>query len=513
MSTCALSVEDVRKSYAGSYALKGVGLTVNAGEIVGLLGMNGAGKSTLIKIISGVEQPDSGTVAVGGRREVFRSPREAQMAGVYTVHQKVDAALLPGESVARNLLLDQLGRHEWPRIYSGRWVKSEAARLLEEAHLPLDPGVNVDELSSAQRQQLVIARAILGQPRIMIFDEPTASLGADESDGLFASVEALRQSGVAILYVSHKLAEIQRLCDRAVVLRDGQVTLRKTAPVSGVELVEAIIGRPRTKGRVAGGGSSRVEANHKPDAAELVLHGRGLAAWQGATPFDLQLERGAVVGITGLVGAGKTELLEQLVGARAKVSGTVQLCGRQYTPRSPAEAVRRGVGYVPEERARQAIIPMWTIARQRSLPFLRRFSRAGLMVGRKETREALGMIEKFGIRCPGPSASIEELSGGNQQKVVVARWLAEEPVLLILDEPFRGVDVGAREDIARHIQDYAAATTTLVASSDPTELLGFVNRVLVMADGGVVAEFPGNDAALPEIVAAMSAQNAMGESV
>ncbi|MBL7501120.1 sugar ABC transporter ATP-binding protein [Frankia nepalensis] len=475
----ALAVERLSKRYGPVEVLRGVSFDVARGEVVGLVGANGAGKSTLIKILSGAVAASAGQVRIAGAVTNPATVRQAARAGVQTVHQEIGAGVIPGATVAENLTLDSLapGGALWR---SRRRTRAAAREIAAAAGLGADLEAVLDrpieELPTSERQQVVIARALSARPRLLVLDEPTATLSTRESERVLASVGRMAAAGVAVLYVSHRLAEIERICERVVVLRDGVVQRDVPAPFVARALAEAMLGGTLSTLRheIRGGGSP-------------VLEARGVRARPDGAPFDLVVRAGEVVGITGLVGSGQTELLEQLYGARRLLGGTLSLRGRPYAPQSPADAVRAGVGLVAESRAEQ-IVPTWSVRRHVTLPRVRAHSRFGLMDPRLERATARRTLGDFGVVGPGADAELGDLSGGNQQKVLVGRWFDGHSTLVLLDEPFRGVDVGARADIAAHLRERAHDIGLVVASSDPAEILQVADRVVVMADGGVSGE-------------------------
>ncbi|MGV9384217.1 sugar ABC transporter ATP-binding protein [Nonomuraea sp. NPDC003707] len=490
------AVTSVSKVYGGTTALSSVTMEARPGEVVGLIGTNGAGKSTLIKILSGAVPPTSGTLSYEGRPLSFGGPLEAQAAGVQTVHQNIDDGIVSGATVAQNLTLDSLaGPAGWR---AAGWfetrarVRAAAAAVAPELGLPLD--APVESLPASARQQIVIARALSRRARLLILDEPTSTLSVAEADALVARVREVARSGVAVLYVSHRLAEIEALCDRVVVLRDGEVVRTFAAPLDRAAIVTAMLGRSAPRPSSVSGGADG------PD----VLVGRGVRATPHGGEFALRVRAGEVLGVTGLVGAGKTELLEQLGGARPLVSGELLLDGRPYRPRDPRGAIAAGVAFAPEERVAQAVVPGWPVRAHVTLPHLRAHSRAGLLRRRSERAATARVTELFGVRGPGQEAPIEVLSGGNQQKVVVGRRLQDATRLLVLDEPFRGVDVGARADIGRVVRRHARGMGVVVASSDPQELIELADRVLVLHEGSLAGELPIAEATPERLVALMA---------
>ncbi|NYD86140.1 sugar ABC transporter ATP-binding protein [Cellulomonas oligotrophica] len=474
-----LAVRDLVKRYGATVALAGVDLELHAGEVLGLVGANGAGKSTLLKVVSGAERATSGVLELDGRPYRPDSPAAALSAGIATVHQDVDAAIVPGLSVAENLLLDALADGSVLGPLTPRRLRARARALVGDS-FAVDLRRDAGRLTTAAKQQVLVARALAARPRVLVLDEPTAALSVAEQRRLLLDVRAIAATGTAVVLVSHHLGEVTAVSDRVVVLREGRTVAVSQPPYEASGIVAAMLGsgdrrHPGTRG-----------ATRTSDGPAL-LDVRGLRALPGAPPVDLCVRRGEVVGVTGLLGAGKTEMLEQVVGARRATTGSVLLDGRRLRLRHVRDAVAAGIGYVPEDRARGAEIPGWDVRRNVTLADLRRVRRAGLLSRRRERDVAAEVVDALGIVCAGPDAPLVSLSGGNRQKVVVGRWLAARSRVLVLDEPFRGVDLGARADIARLLRS-GSVEAALVASSDPEEVLEVADRVLVMAGGTVVGE-------------------------
>ena len=474
-----LAARGVGKRFGETIALSDVSLEVRAGEVRGRAGANGAGKSTLTKILSGTEAPTSGSVEVRGERVRLASAEQARAAGIETVHQDVDAALVPDATVAENLVLPLLVAGRLGRFPSRRRILAAAAGVAGDRLPGIDLRAEVADLGVSDRQRVLIARGLASAPAVLVLDEPTAALSVDEQRSLHAVVRALAAQGTAIVFITHHLGETVAVCDRVVALRDGRVAGEFVAPLDATRLAHAILGGLEAPGAL---GAAVVTATE-----EVVLQVAGARAVPGGPRIDLEVRRGEVLGITGLLGSGKTELLEQLAGVRPLVAGAVVMDGAPFAPRHPADAIASGVGFVPEDRARAAEVPGWTVADSLTLPDLERYRRGPFLSRRAETRAADDVIRRLGVVASGPRAAIESLSGGNRQKIVVGRWLAAGSRLLVLDEPFRGVDIGARADIARLVRGTDAAAT-VVASSDPEEILEVADRVLVMAGGGIVGE-------------------------
>ncbi|TDH37897.1 sugar ABC transporter ATP-binding protein [Pseudohoeflea suaedae] len=486
--------EAITKHFGGTVALAGVTFEVRHGETLGLLGSNGAGKSTLIKILSGMQPQTGGDILIEGVPQTLDSPVDARDCGIVTVHQNIDDGVVFGMTVAENLVLDNLsvaGGNPW--MPYGR-VRRQAAAILEELDFDLPLDVPVEQLSASGRQEVSIARALVKKPKLLILDEPTSTLSARESERLFERVAAMQARGIAILYVSHRMSDIQRLCHRAVVLRNGQVVSNHDAPLDARAITVSILGE-----------IALAPAFESRTGRETVLSGEGLRVSRHGPAFDVSFRRGEIVGLTGLVGAGKTELLEQFYGARPLVSGKLELLGQPFEPRDQPDALAHGIAMVPEERAAQSIFPGEQLTTHASIGRLDRFSTAGIMQRSEEVAFARKVISDFHVRCPGHEAPIEALSGGNQQKLLVGRWLADEREVMILDEPFRGIDIGARSVIAKALRAYSENTAVIVCSSDPEEVIEVADRVLVMRDGEIVCDIASSEISAEQLADIMSA--------
>ena len=476
--------EVIAKSYGGVQALKGVSLSIVPGEVHGLVGANGAGKSTLIRVLAGLAQPDAGQLFVDGRPTTVPTPHRATELGMTFIHQEL--AFVPGMNVIQNIMLGlpkvtHFGLVDW------RAVAREVAPMAARVGITAPLFSSVKGLSTAEKWLINICRALVRKARLIVMDEPTASLSAAEGEKLFRIVEDLSRSGMAVLYVSHRLDEILRLCHRVTAFRDG----RSMAEIGKSEftravLVEAIVGRAVER---------VVKSADPPPVGPVALQVRGLARHPRVTGVDFDLRRGEVLGIGGLVGAGRTELVRLIYGADRTDAGTMLLEGKAFAPRSPAEAVRKGLGLVPEERRAEGLLLTKSVAFNLQLANLSRIVHSpvlSLIDGRRRRSLSRDTVRDLAVKTPGIETPVGRLSGGNQQKVVIGRWLLRGPKVLILDEPTRGVDIGARGEIHRLIRDLAAKGMAVIAiSSEPDELPDLCDRVLVMAEGRIVRELAG----------------------
>ncbi|MEU6105345.1 sugar ABC transporter ATP-binding protein [Streptomyces flaveolus] len=481
-----LSMSGITKSFPGVRALDGVDLDVQAGEVHCLLGQNGAGKSTLIKVLAGAHQPDTGTIRWRGEDVTLRSPIAAMRLGIATIYQELD--LVEHLSVAENV---HLGHEPTTAgfVVRGRAARESAAQLLKRlGHPEVDPGRLVGDLSAAQQQIVSMARALSHDVRLIVMDEPSAALDPDEVDNLFRIVADLTADGVAVVYISHRLEEIRRIGDRVTVLKDGRA-------VAGGLPAESTPTRD-VVALMTGRNVEYVfpERPASPPAADPVLSVRGLARDGEFAPLDLDVRPGEIVGLAGLVGSGRSEILETVYGARRASAGQVLVEGRPLRPGSVRAAVRAGLGLAPEERKAQALLMLESVTRNVSVSAMSRFSRAGWIDRRAELGAARTATRELSLRPDNPSVPVRTLSGGNQQKAVLARWLLRGCRVLLLDEPTRGVDVGARAElyaVIRRLADEGLAV--LLVSSEVPEVLGLADRVLVLREGRVVHEAPARE--------------------
>jgi simple sugar transport system ATP-binding protein len=483
--------------YGSNQVLQDVDLALGAGTITALLGTNGAGKSTLIGAVSGANASYSGEIEVSGEAVRLSSPTRARRAGIETVHQRIADGIVPGLSVADNIALTDLtsGGHRLVRRAATERVGRAALDRLgldwSDDVLRADAG----RLGASDAQLLILARALRSTPRLLILDEPTSALTAAEADRLFAVLRALRAEGLAILFVSHRFGEIERLADRILVLRDGRLELDASRPFDWHVALEAMLGVPT---------ELQQHVTDPLPAGDSALTVDGAVLLPGAEPLALTVHAGQVTGILGLLGAGKTELAELIAGVRADPAARLTLGDDAYRPASPVAAIAAGVALVPEERQRQGIQPGWSIARTVGLPVLREISRAGVVSPRRERAIADEVIAAFDVVAPSSAATVDDLSGGNQQKVVVGRWLRTDPRVAVLDEPFRGVDIGARRRIGAAARTRAAAGgAVLVLSSDVDEILEVADRIVVLVNGAVALDTPAGAADRARIVAAL----------
>ena len=482
-----LRVSGITKGYLGVQALKGVDLTVARGSIHALAGQNGAGKSTLVKILSGAEVADSGTISVGGQPVRLRSPQDAQAAGIQTIYQEL--SLVPQLSVAENILLGELPRKAFPGI---DWptMRRRAEEALERVGFALDVREPVGNYSVAEQQGVELAKALHKDARVILLDEPTSALPPPDVERLFRVLKSLAEQGVTMLYISHRMDELYELCDAVSVLRDGRLAQTfTTADSTPAQVVSAMVGKnlqgSLAEAALSGERSPRLGPGH---GGKVLMSVRGLGEDQKLADISFDLHEGEVLGIAGLVGSGQSELAAALAGARKRHRGTITIDGRQVGLSSPREAIKAGIGLLPQDRKAHGFVPDMSVAGNITLASLPMFSRMSVRNDRKENAEARRLAERLEMRISSVAQPMKTLSGGTQQKAILARWLVRSARILICDEPTRGVDVGAKEDMYELLRDFARdGGTVIIASSEISEAM-MCDRVLVMAGGRVVAE-------------------------
>ena len=468
-----LAMTGITKRFPGVVALQGVSLHLDRGEVLALMGENGAGKSTLMKVLGGAYEPDEGEIAIDGRPVRIGGVRGAKALGIALIHQEL--MLAPNLDIAANIFL---GSEPRPAGMASplrrRAMRAAAAELLRRVGLNLPPDTPVAALTAGQMQMVEIAKALSQRARVIIMDEPTSSLTAGESEHLFGIVRALRRDGIGIVYISHRMEEVLALADRITVLRDGRYVGDLSAAEATHEKVVAMM-----VGRELSGHYFPPKHDRPPGAP--VLEVEDLLVPGAPAGVNFTARAGEILGFAGLVGAGRTELMQTIFGVTPPLGGRMRLDGRPYLPRRPADAIARGVYLAPEDRKRHGLVLPMTVAQNTSLPDVANYARAGWLDRAAERRVALAEVDRLRIKTPTVEAKVVNLSGGNQQKVVLGKWLAMRPRVLVLDEPTRGIDVGAKAEIYRHVAALAdAGIAVLMVSSDMEEVIGMSDRVVVM---------------------------------
>ncbi|MFK5980645.1 MAG: sugar ABC transporter ATP-binding protein [Rhizobiaceae bacterium] len=492
-----INITGLTKAFGTNSVLRGINIELQPGNITALMGANGAGKSTLVKVICGVHKLDSGSITLFGEPFNPKTPAEAIRAGVVTVHQSINDGVIPDLDIASNLMLDRLAEPGSGFFLNQRKIRQQARKIAATMALDFDVTELVSNLPLAERQLVAIARAMAHQPKLLILDEPTSSLSAAEAQRLFELLDRLRDAGVAILYISHRMSDIHRIADRIISMRDGKISgTFEDKPLDYEGAVQAMLGHAMQS----------VDFDvHK--AGETILKLKDICLQPDATPFSLDLNTDEVIAITGLVGSGKTKLAGVLFGLDRPYSGSLTLEGKNYQPRSAREAIELGVYLCPKDRANNAIIQEFDITENITVPFLSRFSTASFLNLRKEQSSAVNTINQLGIVCQSSKDAIDTLSGGNQQKVVVGRWLSQDSKLLILDEPFQGVDIKARRDIGNKIRDTAKSRATVVMVAEMDEALEIADRIIVMSDHTIIGRHVNKNIDVDKVLGQVAGQS------
>ncbi len=480
--TPAIRMTGIEKRFPGVYALRDAQFDLYAGEVHALMGENGAGKSTLMKILSGIYSPDSGSIQVNGQEEKIAGPRAAQALGIGIIHQEL--ALMPDLNVAQNIFIGREPRNRWG-VLNETQLNRDAEAIFTAMKVPIDPKAEVRSLTIAKQQMVEIAKALSFRSRILIMDEPTAALNDAETDELFAIIRRLKSEGVAIVYISHKMDEIRRISDRVTVMRDGAYVGTVAAADTPIEtIISMMVGRELDQ-----------TAAEIPDlsAAPVVLSVRGLSRGRMVRDVGFDLRRGEILGFAGLMGAGRTEVARVIFGADPRESGEITVNGQPRNIRSPRDAVAAGIGYLSEDRKHFGLALGIDVRGNIALPSLERFSDRFMRVDEPAlAKVAADYIQSLAIRTPSDKQEVRLLSGGNQQKVVIAKWLLRDCDILIFDEPTRGIDVGAKAEIYRLLLDLAAqGKAIIVISSELPEVLRLSHRIAVMCEGRLTGILPG----------------------
>ncbi|GIM46715.1 ribose import ATP-binding protein RbsA [Collibacillus ludicampi] len=494
-STVILRMEGISKQFPGVKALERVQLTLHRGEVHALMGENGAGKSTLMKILCGVHRPDEGTILYKGKPVVWTNPLEARENGISVIHQELN--LSPNLTIGENIFMgsklprNRLGMVKWNEIFES------AAKILKSIGSDLDPRASVSTLSVAQQQMVEIARALSFHAEVLIMDEPTAALTDKEIDKLFSIIKNLKEKGVAIIYISHRMDEIFKISDRCTVFRDGNwvasMPIRETNPE---HLVQLMVGR-ELKDLFQRPKETSVNLKGKTPVLEV----KGLTDKKILKNVNLKVYPGEIVGVAGLVGAGRSELVRAIFGVSELIQGEIRIEGKKVAITSPIHAIAQGIALVPESRKEQGLFLDLSVKENLLMAVLQNYRKSGVLQWKKIDQGAEGYIQKLGIKVSSPDQKVVNLSGGNQQKVVLARWLSIQPKVLMLDEPTRGVDVGAKTEIHKIIHELSqTGLGVLVISSELPEILAVSDRILVMHEGRIKAELSSKEATQEKIM-------------
>lgn len=488
-----LSVNNISKKFPGVQALENINFNVNKGEVIGLIGENGAGKSTLIKIISGAIKQDNGSIEFKGKFFKPESPQDAQALGISTIHQEL--SLVPGISVARNLFLGYEPRLSFPSFFiDNKKIKQGAVRILEEMMVKdIDVSKQVKKYSLACQQMVEISRAVSRNASIILMDEPTSSLSENDVRKLFEIIARLKKRGVSIIFVSHKIPEVVKISDRIKVLRDGQVSgSLSRQEYSEEKIIQLMVGR-----------DVKLFPKWKANIGATIFEAKNLFNKDFIKDISFSIRKGEIVGLAGLVGSGRSELAHLLIGADKKTSGQLFIDGQFANIGNPLEAINHGIALVPEDRKSQGLVMLMNIKKNITLPIINRISGFFRIIRNKvQTEIANSYIHSLSIQTPSLEKIVSTLSGGNQQKVVLSKWLSTKPKLLILDEPTRGIDIGAKAEVHKVMKKLAGeGMGILMISSEMPEILGMSDRVIVMCQGRITGELTHAQASEEKIMA------------
>lgn len=485
-----IKIQHVSKAFGGVQALKEVDFEIFPGEVHAILGENGAGKSTLIKIITGVQQPDTGQIFLEGNPIRFASTREAQALGVAAIYQ--EPSLFPDLDIAENIFVGRQPLNRWGVAW--KQMYQDATSLLQRLGLSLEPRTKARELSVAQQQVVEIARALSINAKVLIMDEPTSSLTQGEVEDLFTIVRQLRAAGTAIVFISHRLEELFALADRVTTLRDGSfVGTRAMSDVTTEDLIRMMVGRTL----------DQLFPKQEVLAGEVVLEVEGLTVEGSFSNVSFELHKGEILGMSGLIGAGRTNVAQALFGIEPATAGTIKLDGKVVTIKSPETAMALGLGYVPEDRKEHGLVLEMSIAHNITLPVIQNFAKASWLNTSRELQAAKLSSQQLEVKMTSVEQKVGQLSGGNQQKVVLAKWLGTKPRVLILDEPTRGIDVGTKAAVHHLMSSLAAqGMAILMISSELPEVLGMSDRILVMRAGRLTGQFSRAEATQEKLMSA-----------
>ncbi len=498
MSAVAVQISGLTKAFGTNHVLRGIDLELIKGEVTVLMGANGAGKSTLVKVICGVHAADQGKIKLHGEVIKPTSPSDAIASGIVTVHQNINDGVIPDLDVASNLMLDELAKPSGGFFLKRRKIHADAEKLAQSIGLNVDVTIPVQELALADRQLVAIARAMAHEPELLILDEPTSSLSSIEADRLFELLDRLRDKGVAILYISHRTSDIQRMADRIVAMRDGEIVGTFTEkPLDYNAAVNSMLGQSMADAHL----------DIKQQGAP-VLQVENLQIRENAPKISFTVGEDEVVAITGLVGAGKSKLAAILYGLEKPVSGTMTLKGAPFAPKSARHAIDAGVFMCAKDRGTNGVLQDHSLTKNITAPFLARYSTFSFLNKRAEDAKTRKTINDLSIVCQTEHDDIGTLSGGNQQKIMVGRWLSEPSTLLILDEPFQGVDIKARRDIGEKIRETAKGRATIVMASEMDEVMEIADRIIVLSDADIVGEHMNQDLNLKQIISEVAGMGA-----
>lgn len=487
-----VSMEGISKSFPGVKALDNARFDLNSGEVHGLIGENGAGKSTLMKILTGVHTKDQGTVMYKGKKIENVTPRSAMEMGINIIHQELN--LMPDLTVAQNMFIGREPKYSIPVFINEHELNKMAKKVLQSMNLTIEPEELVEDLTVAQQQMVEIAKALSYNSEVLIMDEPTAALTESEIKELFLMIDKLKKQGVGIVYISHRMEELKQICDRITVMRDGcYIDTKEMDKVTITQIISMMVGREIYE---------KVENTGFEKEREVVLKVEGLNRGNKIKDVSFELKKGEILGFAGLMGAGRTEVARAIFGADQKESGTIYMNNEKITIHNPSDAVKHGIGYLSEDRKRYGLVLGLDIETNNVLPSFKRYlNKLGFVKENKTKVAAEVQVESLDIKTPSIKQEVKNLSGGNQQKVVIAKWLTRDCDILIFDEPTRGIDVGAKGEIYRLLNDLAAQGKSIIMiSSELQEIMRMSHRIIVMREGKITGELYPEEATQEKIM-------------
>ncbi|MGF1761196.1 sugar ABC transporter ATP-binding protein [Photobacterium sagamiensis] len=490
----SIEINSIKKQFGSNVVLHDISLSLTGGEVLALMGANGAGKSTLVKILSGVYSSDHGSISINGKAYELDSPKQARDAGIITVHQIINDGVVQDLTIAENLLLDQLCDGRFPTFIDKNKLHEQAKKIAQNVGLDLPLDKPVSELSQAERQLVSIARALSEKPRLLILDEPTSSLSEKEAQKLFDAVIKMRDQGAAIIYISHRMSDIRKLANRIAALREGRIVGLFEPPLNYDAAVDAMLGH------------AVGEVNHSYQAGNNeVISLKQVRLTNDSEPFDLSFKCGEIVALTGLLSSGCTNVVEGLFGMREFHSGSILLHGQEWKPLTPNNAINHGVFMVQEDRGNNAVISDLSIEQNVSFPFLKSFCRFGFINKQKEKQKVTEVINKTKVKYSDQTDLMSSLSGGNQQKAMVARWMMNDCKVLLLNEPFQGVDISSRRQIGQLLRKTAENRATIAVCTDIEEALEIADTILVFNHNNLVGEHRIDQVHMPTIIKQIAA--------
>ena len=489
-----LSIKSISKSFGSNSVLKKVSFNLFPGEITSFIGANGAGKTTLVKILAGIHKFEEGKIEIDGVNYSPINPTDAMRKGIAIVHQIISEGVIEDMTVYENLVIDRLCIGDSDIYFNRKKAKKIAKKIAESLDLDLPLSSLTRDLSQAEKQLVAIARSMAHNPKILILDEPSSSLSSKETERLFTLVEKLKKNNVSILYISHKMADIKRLSDKVIALRDGIITGSFTKPINFNDAIASMLGKEL----------ANIDFLQK-QKGDKIIQFNDFQLSNSSKKFDLSINKGQVTAITGLIGTGKSEFMECVFGLRNQFSGTMKLNGVNFNPKSPKEAIINKIFLASEDRTKNSLFNNFNLFKNINFPFLDLFSNFSFLKKNDEIKNANHLISLLKVKCEGPHQDIGDLSGGNQQKIVLARWLTDDSQLLILDEPFQGVDISSRQEIGEILRKNSTNKASIIVCSDLDEVTEVADRILVFSKWTLVGDFERNEFNKQSVIDLMSA--------